>query len=130
MERIGAKGIVTDISRSAAGGIITLNIGGVKVKGTDFRSFFNLRSTNAEIEVTSENVNIHVKGYGHGVGMSQYGANFLASEGKNYVEILKTYYTGVDIKKCNFCVLKTAFYVFLSKKVRIKIYGCGFCGNI
>ncbi len=94
-----SKGIVTDISRSAAGGIITLNIGGVKVKGTDFRSFFNLRSTNAEIEVTSENVNIHVKGYGHGVGMSQYGANFLASEGKNYVEILKTYYTGVDIKK-------------------------------
>ena len=38
-----------------------------------------------------------VHGYGHGVGMSQYGANFLAQEGKNYQEILNAYYTGVEL---------------------------------
>ena len=42
-----------------------------------------------------------VYGYGHGVGMSQYGANYLANEGKNYIEILKTYYTGVEVEKIN-----------------------------
>ena len=38
-----------------------------------------------------------VKGFGHGVGMSQYGANYLANHGKNFEDILKTYYTGVEL---------------------------------
>ena len=49
-------------------------------------------------EATAETVRFHVTGYGHGVGMSQYGANTLASEGKTWQEILHWYYTDVTIE--------------------------------
>lgn len=96
-----SKEIVGNIARSEAGGIITVSVGGVPVKGTKFRSLYGLRSTNAEVTVDGEMVYFHVTGYGHGVGMSQYGANYLAAEGKKYDEILKTYYTGIEIVKLN-----------------------------
>ena len=92
------KGLFSDIYRSGAGGIIKIKIGGVEVKGTEFRNIFSLRSTNVSIKEEEGKVFMSVKGYGHGVGMSQYGANYLAYEGKNYIEILKTYYTGVEVK--------------------------------
>lgn len=96
-----SKGVVTDIARSGAGGIISLKLGGIEVKGTDFRTIFDLRSTNVEIINENGSVKMSVKGYGHGVGMSQYGANYLASQGKKYEEILKTYYTDVEIVQKN-----------------------------
>lgn len=92
------KGLFSDIERSGAGGIIKIKIGGVEVKGTEFRNIFSLRSTNVSIKEEEGKIFMSVKGYGHGVGMSQYGANYLAYEGKNYIEILKTYYTGVEVK--------------------------------
>ncbi len=95
------KGLISDIKRSEAGGILTAKIGGKDVKGTQIRSMFSLRSTNAEITITDNEVKFDVSGYGHGVGMSQYGANYFAVEGKNYEEILKTYYQGVEIVKLN-----------------------------
>ena len=91
------KGLVGDIVRSDAGGIKTIVLGGVTVKGTQFRTMFDLRSTNVNVTESDGNVLMQVTGFGHGVGMSQYGANYLAKEGKNYIEILKTYYTGVDV---------------------------------
>ncbi|MBR4173091.1 MAG: stage II sporulation protein D [Clostridia bacterium] len=94
-----SKGIIGDIARSDAGGILTIEIGGVATKGTVFRKIYDLRSTNVTVTVSNEKVKFDVKGFGHGVGMSQYGANYLASQGKNYKEILKTYYTGVEIEK-------------------------------
>ena len=94
-----SKEIVGDIARSEAGGILTVSVGGVAVKGTKFRTMYGLRSTNAEIAVEGDKVIFHVTGYGHGVGMSQYGANYLAAQGKKYDEILKTYYTGVEVVK-------------------------------
>ncbi len=93
------KGLISNIKRSGAGGIISLDVGGVNIKGTDFRSMFSLRSTNAEITCADGEVNMSVKGFGHGVGMSQYGADYLASQGEKYDKILKTYYTGVKIEK-------------------------------
>ncbi len=93
------NGLIDNITRSDAGGIKTLSVGGVSVKGTDFRFMYGLRSTNIEIEVLENSIKMYVKGYGHGVGMSQYGANYLAQEGKTYEEILKTYYSGVEITK-------------------------------
>ncbi len=93
-----SKGLFSDIERSAAGGIINIKIGGVGIKGTEFRNIFSLRSTNAYINEENGRILISVKGYGHGVGMSQYGAKYLAMEGKDYIEILKIYYTGVDVK--------------------------------
>ena len=92
--------IIGKIQRSSAGGIISLDVGGIAVKGSDFRFMYGLRSTNIEIEVTDTQVKMSVKGYGHGVGMSQYGANYLANQGKNYEEILKTYYSGIEISEC------------------------------
>ncbi len=93
------KEIIGKITRSDAGGILTISIGKVTIKGTKLREIYGLRSTNAEIKVDKDKVKFDVKGYGHGVGMSQYGANYLASKGKDYKEILKTYYKGVDITK-------------------------------
>ena len=93
------KGIIGNIARSDAGGILTIEIGGVPVKGTVFRKIYDLRSTNVEVSIDAKKVRFDVRGFGHGVGMSQYGANYLAQQGKTYTEILKTYYTGVDIKK-------------------------------
>ena len=92
------KGLIGDIVRSDAGGIKTIVIGGVEVKGTAFRLCYQLRSTNVSVTVTDTNVVMQVTGYGHGVGMSQYGANYLASQGLDYKEILKTYYTGVEVE--------------------------------
>ena len=82
---------------SASGRVATLDVGGITVKGTELRSLFGLRSTSFEVEATAENVIFRVTGYGHGVGMSQYGANALAKQGKPYREILTWYYTGVKI---------------------------------
>lgn len=65
-------------------------------KGTYFRTLLGLRSTNFTITI-GEIVTITTKGYGHGVGMSQYGANGYASIGYTYEDILKHYYTGVKI---------------------------------
>lgn len=93
------SGLFGNIERSKAGGIKTIDIGGVTVKGTDFRTIYGLRSTNAEILEKDNNIKISVKGFGHNVGMSQYGANYLASQGEDYKKILKSYYSGVSIEK-------------------------------
>ena len=93
------KGIITDIKRSDAGGITEVTVGGVKIHGTKLRNIYGLRSTNCEITVAEDKVTFDVKGYGHGVGMSQYGANYMAKEGKGYKEILTTYYKGTEITK-------------------------------
>jgi len=86
-----------DIVRSEAGGIKTLKTGGVTVTGVQLRTIFELRSTNIEITEEGENIIFDVTGNGHGVGMSQYGANYLASTGMGYEDILKHYYTGTQI---------------------------------
>ncbi len=92
-----SKGLFGNIVRSDAGGIITLDVGGVNIRGSELRSMFSLRSANVELSENDGNVTMQVKGFGHGVGMSQYGANYLASQGKTYEEILKTYYTDIEI---------------------------------
>lgn len=89
--------LITNITRSSAGGIITLETGGVTIKATQFRTMFSLRSTNIEFSYDEDSITMSTKGNGHGVGMSQYGANYLASTGMGYEDILKTYYTGVDV---------------------------------
>ena len=87
---------VTEITHSASGRINTLKIGGVTITGTSLRAMFGLRSTAASVDVGDKNVIFTTTGYGHGVGMSQYGANTLAAAGKSCREILMWYYTGVQ----------------------------------
>lgn len=69
--------------------------------GTEFRNLLGLRSTDFEIEYRNEKIYITTKGYGHGVGMSQYGANSLAKLNYDYEYILKYYYKNVEISKYN-----------------------------
>lgn len=85
--------------RSEAGGVIEVSVGGVRVKGTELRTLLGLNSTNFTYEVLeSGDLRFCTTGYGHGVGMSQYGAKALAEDGMDYEEIIKWYYTGVEIE--------------------------------
>ncbi len=85
--------------RSEAGGIMEVTVGGVRVKGTEIRTLLELNSTNFTYEVLDNgDLCFKTTGYGHGVGMSQYGAKALAEEGKTCEEIIKWYYTGVEIE--------------------------------
>lgn len=81
-----------------AGSVDTLLVGGVKVKGSRLRGLLGLRSACFEWEVQGDTLVFYVRGYGHGVGLSQYGANEMAKQGANYREILTHYYTGVEIE--------------------------------
>lgn len=92
-----ASGWFRDIKRSAAGGIITLSVGGVTVEGREIRSLAGLNSTNFTVEAAETLLVFSTTGYGHGVGMSQYGARALALEGQSFEAILKHYYTDVDL---------------------------------
>ncbi len=83
---------------TSAGYVSSVEIGGHTFKGTEIRTLFSLRSAAFTISADDDLVTFTVKGYGHGVGMSQYGANVLAKDGKSYEEILKHYYSGVDIE--------------------------------
>lgn len=85
------------IDRSNTNRINNIKINNKNYKGTKFRSLLNLKSTDIEIKYNNDYVYIHTVGYGHGVGMSQYGANYMAQDGYKYDDILKHYYKGVKI---------------------------------
>jgi len=79
------------------GRVKNININGADFSGTDIRSAFSLASADFTITQSDDKIVFNVEGKGHGVGMSQYGANFLAKKGYSYEEILKHYYSGVEI---------------------------------
>ena len=85
------------IDRSNTNRINNIKINNKNYKGTKFRSLLNLKSTDIEIKYDNDYVYIHTVGYGHGVGMSQYGADYMAQDGYKYDDILKHYYKGVKI---------------------------------
>lgn len=100
LSKLGLNGntIVLDtIERSATNRVNNITINGISFAGTKVRSLLGLRSTDFTINIDGDNVNITTKGYGHGVGMSQYGANEMAKNGYTYDEILKYYYQGITI---------------------------------
>lgn len=73
---------------------------GKEINGTDFRRALGLRSTWFSISMDGESITFHQRGYGHGVGMSQAGANCMAADGMTYREILMHYYPGVSVENC------------------------------
>lgn len=85
------------ISRCEAGYIASLQIGNVVMTGDEFAYIFEINSPNFQVEEYEGNIRIITKGLGHGLGLSMYGAAELAKNGKSYQEILKHYYTGVEI---------------------------------
>ena len=88
---------ISDEQRSESNRILTIKINNQTFKGTEIRSKLNLRSTDFIISLTSDEVKITTKGNGHGVGMSQYGANGMAKEGSTYQQILNHYYQNTEI---------------------------------
>ena len=84
--------------RDDAGRVETITIGGKTMTGAEARSLFSLRSTNFTAEAADGNLVFHVIGSGHGVGMSQYGANVMAQQGAGYREILAHYYPGTVLE--------------------------------
>lgn len=81
------------------GAVRYIEIGAERFRGTEIRSIFSLPSSNFTIEEVEDGFVFHVKGSGHGVGLSQYGADYFGKSGKTYEEILKIYYQGVEIVK-------------------------------
>lgn len=87
------------IKRSSTNRILLLKINNIEFKGTDVYNKLSLRSTDFQIELLGDIIEITTKGYGHGVGMSQYGALGMALEGYTYDEILSHYYKDTKISK-------------------------------
>ena len=85
------------ITYTAGGGVNTIRIAGVDYKGTDIRSKLGLRSTAFTMTADSEGITVNTRGFGHRVGMSQYGADAMALRGCGYEEILTHYYQGTQL---------------------------------
>ncbi len=79
----------------------TIKFGNIEMAGTEARTILGLKSTNFTFIIEGDNIKFSVTGYGHGVGMSQTGADALAKTGSNYEEIIKHFYTDVEIIEVN-----------------------------
>lgn len=87
-----------DPELSSAGTVAALTVGGQSVRGTAVRAALGLRSAAFSYVYKDGAFQFTVHGYGHGVGMSQYGADYLARQGYSYEEILRYYYTGITLE--------------------------------
>lgn len=85
------------ITYTAGGGVDTMEIGGVAYRGTTLRTLLGLRSTAIRLVVSQDSITFETRGYGHRVGMSQYGADAMALTGSSYEEILAYYYQGTQL---------------------------------
>ncbi len=85
------------MQRTAGGGVDTLELGGTALPGTSIRKAFGLRSAKFFLDYADGHFLFEVYGSGHRVGLSQFGAQAMANAGKNYADILKFYYTGVEL---------------------------------
>lgn len=90
---------IKDIVLFENGYVKSIHIDGIIFSGREMREKLKLRSSAFEIERDGDNIIITTHGYGHGIGLSQYGAQAMALSGKRYDEIIKHYYTGVEISK-------------------------------
>lgn len=87
------------LEKDSAGYVTKIKVNGETVGGEQFRKHFSLPSACFELEELEGNLRIVCKGLGHGFGMSLYGANQLAKEGKSYQDILRYYFENIDISK-------------------------------
>ena len=91
--------VISILSYTDGGNIKEININGNNFSGKKVRELLGLRSADFDISISDNNANITTRGYGHGVGMSQYGANGMANAGYNYKDILSHYYPGTTLTK-------------------------------
>ncbi|MCL2336730.1 MAG: stage II sporulation protein D [Firmicutes bacterium] len=95
----GANGLFQVVNTTASGRPKTLLVSDKRMAAVDLRQKLGLRSTNFTARLDHGEITFTTVGYGHGVGMCQYGAKGLAEHGQNYAQIIKHYYTGVEISK-------------------------------
>ena len=91
--------VISILSYTDGGNIKEININGNNFSGKKIRELLGLRSADFDISISDNNANITTRGYGHGVGMSQYGANGMANAGYSYKDILFHYYPGTTLTK-------------------------------
>jgi len=91
------EGWLGELRRDESGRVAEAVIGGASFSGVKLRELFSLRSTAFELDYTNGVFHFTVTGFGHGVGMSQYGANVMAAGGADYREILAHYYPGTEL---------------------------------
>lgn len=98
--KLGVK-LTSDIKlhRTSTNRVSIVTINGKEFSGDEFRTALGLRSTDFSFKVVDDSIEFTTQGYGHGVGMSQYGANSLAMIGNNHKEILEYYYKDIKIEK-------------------------------
>ncbi len=87
------------LDKTERGNVLTVKMKEKSVSGGAFSRALGLRSQNFDMDLSEDNCTFSVRGYGHQVGMSQNGANYLAKQGKTYKEIITSYYSGVKIEK-------------------------------
>lgn len=92
---------VKDITYTAGGGVDSLTIGGECFRGTEVRSLLSLRSTVFTVTPMDDSIRLDTRGFGHRVGMSQYGADAMARKGSTWQEILAHYYQGTTLELTN-----------------------------
>lgn len=97
--RVPSSTEVEIVDRTETGRVHTVSIAGVQVSGREFRERLQLRSTDFSVTAVGGKVVVQTQGYGHGVGMSQYGANGMARAGKSYEMILAHYYPETRISR-------------------------------
>ncbi len=90
---------VTILDRTPGKRVARVQVGGVTFSGTDVRKRLGLRSTDFDIETAGDKLLITTRGYGHGLGLSQWGANGMAQNGYEYQKILIHYYRGVRLER-------------------------------
>lgn len=93
------KGWIGTVTHTAGGGVDTMAIGGITYTGTQLRKLLGLNSTAFTMTADPLGITIETKGWGHRVGMSQYGADAMAVGGSTYRQILAHYYQGTEIDK-------------------------------
>ena len=87
------------VTYTDGGGVEVMKIGEKEYTGTQLRALLNLRSTAFTVSVDQQVITITTRGYGHRVGMSQYGAKAMAELGYSFVDILTFYYTGINLER-------------------------------
>jgi stage II sporulation protein D len=90
--------LIGDIVRFESGRVESIRIGSQSFTGREVREAFSLNSANFTVDQSANSVTFHTVGFGHGVGMSQTGANAMAKQGANYIDILTHYFTGVTVQ--------------------------------
>ncbi len=92
------SGWIKELRRNEAGFVTSVRVGGAALRGNELRTILSLRSPDFTVSTDGDTLTFRVTGYGHGVGMSQYGANILAQRGMTCKEILEHYFTGVTVE--------------------------------